>query len=83
MSDADKTVQEDGRGTRLAVTALIAIGAVALLFAVAAVTLLLIGELLRGQWLLAGIAAVALVALYLLAKRFLRVAVNQNANPLG
>lgn len=72
-----------GRGQRIVATAAVAACAVALLFAAAAVLLFLIAELLHGAWMLAGSAAVVLVGLYLLAKRFMRVAANQNKNPLG
>ncbi|WP_080798244.1 hypothetical protein [Arabiibacter massiliensis] len=75
--------REEGRGTRIAVTASIAVLAVALLFAASAVLFFLIAELLQGEWLLAGSALVVLAGLYALAKRFLRVAANQNKNPLG
>ena len=76
-------VSVEGRGARLAVTAAVAASAVALLFAASAVLFFLIAELLQGEWLLSGSALVALAGLYLLAKRFMRVAANQNRNPLG
>lgn len=54
-----------------------------LLFVAAAVVFLLIAELLSGQWLLAGSAVVVLVFLLWLGNRLVRVAANQNKNPLG
>lgn len=72
-----------GRAARIGATALVAAGTVALLFAAAAVLLVLMGELLRGDWMLAGSAVVVLAGLYLLAKRFVKVAANQNKDPLG
>ena len=75
--------EREGRAARIGATALVAAGALALLFAAAAVLLVLIGELLRGDWMLAGSAVVVLVGLYLLAKRFMKVAANQNKHPLG
>mgnify|MGYP003102164641 CR=1 FL=1 len=68
MVEYVEDTQEEGRGTRLAVTAGVAIAAVALVFA---------------AWMLAGSAFVVLAGLYVLAKRFMRVAANQNKNPLG
>ena len=75
--------QKESRVARIAATALVAFGALVLLFAAAAVVFFLIAELLQGAWLLAGSALVVLVGLYLLAKRFVRVAANQNKDPLG
>lgn len=83
MAEYVEKAREEGRGTRVAVTAIVAVTAVALLFAAAAALFLLIAELLQSEWLLAGSALVVLVGLYLLAKRFMRVAANQNRNPLG
>lgn len=74
--------QKESRVARIAATALVAFGALVLLFAAAAVVFFLIAELLQGAWLLAGSALVVLVGLYLLAKRFVRVAANQNKDPL-
>ncbi len=83
MVEYVEDTQEEGRGTRLAVTAGGAIAAVALLFAASAALFFLIAELLQGEWMLAGSAFVVLAGLYVLAKRFMRVAANQNKNPLG
>ena len=74
MVEYVEDTQEEGRGTRLAV---------ALLFAASAALFFLIAELLQGEWMLAGSAFVVLAGLYVLAKRFMRVAANQNKNPLG
>lgn len=62
---------------------MVAIGMLVLLFVAAAVVFLLIAELLSGQWLLAGSAVVVLVFLLWLGNRLVRVAANQNKNPLG
>lgn len=83
MVEHVEDMQEQGRGARIAVTAAVAVTAVVLLFAASAVLFFLIAELLQGEWLLAGSALVVLAALYALAKRFMRVAANQNKNPLG
>lgn len=83
MAEQAEKEREEGRGTRIAVTAAIAVVALALLFAASAVLFFLIAELLQGEWLLSGSALVVLAGLYLLAKRFMRVAANQNKNPLG
>ena len=81
--NSQEPLERKGRAARIAATALVAAGALVLLFAAAAVLLVLIGELLRGDWMLAGSAVVVLVGLYLLAKRFVKVAANQNKDPLG
>lgn len=83
MAEEEKPAQEEGRTSRIVATALVALGALVLLFAAAGVVFFLIAELLQGAWLLAGAALVVLVGLYLLAKRFVRVAANQNKDPLG
>lgn len=83
MAEYVEDTQEEGRGTRIAVTAGVALAAVALLFAASAALFFLIAELLQGEWMLAGSALVVLAGLYALAKRFMRVAANQNKNPLG
>ena len=44
---------------------------------------LLIAELTRGQWMLAGSAVVVLAFLLWLGNRLVHVAANQNKNPLG
>ncbi len=54
-----------------------------LLFAAAVVVFLLIAELTRGQWMLAGSAVVVLAFLLWLGNRLVHVAANQNKNPLG
>ena len=64
-------------------TALVAFGTLALLFAAAVVVFLLIAELTRGQWMLAGSAVVVLAFLLWLGNRLVHVAANQNKNPLG
>lgn len=74
---------EERNGARTAATALVAVGMLVLLFVAAAVVFLLIAELLSGQWLLAGSAVVVLVFLLWLGNRLVRVAANQNKNPLG
>ena len=43
----------------------------------------LLAELLQGEWLLAGSALVVLAGLVWLANRLVRVAANQNKDPLG
>lgn len=83
MAEQVEEAREEGRATRIAVTAAVAVASVVLLFAASAALLFLIAELLRGEWLLAGSALVVLAGLYALAKRFIRVAANQNKNPLG
>ena len=55
--------REEGSGARTAATALVAFGTLALLFAAAVVVFLLIAELTRGQWMLAGSAVVVLAFL--------------------
>ena len=55
--------REEGNGARTAATALVAFGTLVLLFAAAVVVFLLIAELTRGQWMLAGSAVVVLAFL--------------------
>ena len=73
--------REEGNGARTA--ALVAFGTLVLLFAAAVVVFLLIAELTRGQWMLAGSAVVVLAFLLWLGNRLVHVAANQNKNPLG
>lgn len=68
---------------RLAATILVAVGTLVLLFAAAVAVFLLIAEVLSGQWLLAGAAVAVLAFLLWLGNRLVRVAANQNKNPLG
>ena len=75
--------REEGNGARTAATALVAFGTLVLLFAAAVVVFLLIAELTRGQWMLAGSAVVVLAFLLWLGNRLVHVAANQNKNPLG
>ena len=70
MSDEPERIEqgshperEEGNGARTAATALVAFGTLALLFAAAVVVFLLIAELTRGQWMLAGSAVVAVLAM--------------------
>lgn len=72
-----------GDRARLAATALVALGTLALLFAAAVVVFLLIAELLQGEWMLAGSAVVVLGFLLWLGNRLVHVAANQNKDPLG
>lgn len=74
---------EEGRGARIAGTAIVAVGMVALIFAAAAAAFFLLAELLQGEWLLTGSALVVLVGCIWLANRLVRVAANQNKDPLG
>ena len=60
-----------------------AVGTLVLLFAAAVAVFLLIAEVLSGQWLLAGAAVAVLALLLWLGNRLVRVAANQNKNPLG
>ena len=84
MADEDvQEQQEDGRGVRIAGTAIVAVGVVVLIFAAAAAAFFLLAELLQGEWLLAGSALVVLAGLEWLANRLGRVAANQNKDPLG
>ena len=83
MADEGQQVQENGRGARIAGTAIVAVGVVALIFAAAAAAFFLLAEVLRGEWLLAVPALVVLAALIWLAGRLVRVAANQNKDPLG
>ena len=90
MSDEPERIEqgshperEEGNGARTAATALVAFGTLALLFAAAVVVFLLIAELTRGQWMLAGSAVVVLAFLLWLGNRLVHVAANQNKNPLG
>ena len=61
--------REEGNGARTAATALVAFGTLVLLFAAAVVVFLLIAELTRGQWMLAGSAVVVLAFLLCLLMR--------------
>lgn len=83
MADEEQQEHEEGRGARLAGTAVVAVGVVALIFVAAAAAFLLLGELLQGAWLLAGSALVVLVGAVWLANRLVRVAANQNKDPMG
>ncbi len=74
---------EEGRGTRIAGTAIVAVGSVALIFAGAAAAFFLLAELLQGQWISCIIAVVALAAVVWLLNRLIRVAANQNKDPMG
>lgn len=75
--------REEGSGARTAAAALVAFGTLALLFAAAVAVFLLIAELTRGQWILAGSAVAVLAFLLWLGNRLVHVAANQNKNPLG
>lgn len=83
MADDELKEREEGRGARVAGTAIVAVGVVALIFAAAASAFILLGELLQGAWLLAGSALVVLVGAVWLANRLVRVAANQNKDPMG
>ena len=90
MSDEPERIEqgshperEEGNGARTAATALVAFGTLALLFAAAVVVFLLIAELTRGQWMLAGSAVVVLAFLLWLGNRLVHVAANQNKKILG
>ena len=84
MADEDvQGQQEEGRGARIAGTAIVAVGVVVLIFAAAAAAFFLLAELLQGEWFLAGSALVVLAGLVWLANRRGRVAANQNKDPLG
>ena len=92
MSDEPERIEqgshperEEGNGdrARLAATVLVAVGTLVLLFAAAVAVFLLIAEVLSGQWLLAGAAVAVLALLLWLGNRLVRVAANQNKNPLG
>ena len=90
MSDEPERIEqgshperEAGHGARTAATALVAFGTLALLFAAAVVVFLLIAELTRGQWMLAGSAVVVLAFLLWLGNRLVHVAANQTKNPMG
>lgn len=84
MADEDvRGQQEEGRGARIAGTAIVAVGVVALIFAAAAAAFFLLAELLQGAWLLAGSALAVLAGLVWAANRLVRVAANQNKDPLG
>ena len=75
MADEDvQEQQEEGRGVRIAGTAIVAVGVVVLIFAAAAAAFFLLAELLQGEWLLAGSALVVLAGLVWLANRLVRVA---------
>lgn len=79
-----KTVEhEEGRGARIAGTALVAVEVVVLIFVAAAAAFFLLAEVLQGEWLLTGSALVVLVGCVWLANRLVRVAANQNKDPLG
>ena len=83
MADDELKEREEGRGARVAGTAIVAVGVVALIFVAAASAFILLGELLQGAWLLAGSALVVLVGAVWLANRLVRVAANQNKDPMG
>lgn len=83
MANEEQADQEEGRGARIVGTAIVAVGVVLLMVGAAVVVFFLLAELLQGAWLLAGSALVVLAALLWLIGRLVRVAANQNKDPLG
>lgn len=83
MVDEDKREREQGRAARIGGTAVVAAGVVALLFAAAVAAFFLLAELLHGRWMTAVLSLLVLAALLWLVGRLVRVAANQNKDPLG
>lgn len=83
LNDEQALTREERNGARTAATVLVAVGTLVLLFAAAVAVFLLIAEVLQGEWMLAGSAVVVLAFLLWLGNRLVRVAANQNKNPLG
>lgn len=85
--DVDTSKEESeskpARSARLWGTALAAIGVLVMIGIAATLTFLAIAALMRGDWLALIVCAVAVVILLLLLGRLVRVAANQNKNPLG
>lgn len=86
--DAERGVEGDaqtdtGRTARIAGTALAAVGSLAIIVLASAVLFITIAGLLRSDWLAAVIGAVVFVLLLFLLGRMLRVAANQNKDPMG
>lgn len=83
LNDEQAPARAGDDRARLAATILVAVGTLVLLFAAAVAVFLLIAEVLQGEWMLAGSAVVVLAFLLWLGNRLVRVAANQNKNPLG
>lgn len=79
----EKRKGSDDHVARVAGTAIVAVGVLLLIIGAAAAVFLLLAELLRGAWLPAVGILIVLVALLWLVGRLMRVAANQNRNPLG
>lgn len=73
----------EGRRARIVGTAIVAVGMLVLIFAAAAAVFFLLAELLQGEWLFVAGVALVLVGLVWVANRLVRVAANQNKDPLG
>ena len=73
----------EGRRARIVGTTIVAVGMLVLIFAAAAAVFFLLAELLQGEWLLVAGVALVLVGLVWVANRLVRVAANQNKDPLG
>lgn len=83
-ADDEKGREDSGdRAARVAGTAIVAVGVLLLIAGSAAAAFFLLAELLRGAWLPAVGILIVLAALLWLTGRLMRVAVNQNRNPLG
>ena len=86
--DAERGVEGDaqadtGKAARIAGTALAAVGSLVIIVLASAVLFITIAGLLRSDWLAAVIGAVVFVLLLFLLGRMLRVAANQNKDPMG
>lgn len=73
----------EGRHARIMGTAIVAVGMLVLIFTAAAAVFFLLAELLQGEWLLVAGVTLVLVGLVWAANRLVRVAANQNKDPLG
>lgn len=83
VTSKEELESKPARNARLWGTALAAIGVLVLIGVVATLTFLAIAALMRGDWLTLVICVVAVILLLLLLGRLVRVAANQNKNPLG
>ena len=79
---ADEQNRDGGKAARIAGTALAAVGTLAVIVLATVVLFLTLAALLRSDWLFAAVGAVAFVLILFLLGRLIRVAANQNKDPL-
>ena len=79
---ADEQNRDGGKAARIAGAALAAVGTLAVIVLATVVLFLTLAALLRSERLFAAVGAVAFVLILFLLGRLIRVAANQNKDPL-